>query len=129
MAQERHPHDYNMLDQSSRSGWRRNGKQLSRDWVYVWAVKHPQTSRVHLVMSNDDCDAPTRLEPIETWFNRDLLRSLQGDPDDASPSLDDGEKWRAFCAMVDGGRIGMTEKNYGKVDSAYLEALIEREAG
>lgn len=125
--QERHPHDYNQLDQSRKSGWRKNGKRLSQDWVYVWAVINPKTNRVNLLMSDDDSDAPTRVQPIETWFNRDRLRWLQGDPDGERQPLDDGEKWRTFCIMVDSGRIGMTEKNHGSVDSTYLEALIERE--
>ena len=125
--QTRHPHEYSEFGGNSKNGWRYNGKSLSKRWVYVWAVKNPKTGKIALVMSDDGSDAPTRVEPVETWYNRDRLQQLQGNIDEDEPELDDGEKWRIFCAMVDSGRIGMTEKNNGKIDSAYLESILEPE--
>lgn len=124
--QERHPYEYSEFGGNSKSGWRFNGKKLSRDWVYVWALKNPKTGKIALVMSDCESGAPTRVEPIETWYNRERLRALDG-TDEREHALEDGEKWRIFCTMVDQGRIGMTEKNYGRVDSAYLESILERE--
>lgn len=125
--QTRHPHEYSEFGGNSKSGWRFNGKKLSRDWVYVWAVKNPKTGKMALVMSNDGSDAPTRVEPVETWYNRDLLVSLQGDIGDEVPDPpDDGEKWRLLCRLLDCGQIKMTEKNYGVVDSARINVLMEQ---
>lgn len=122
--QLRHPYEYS--EYGTKNGWRKEGKKLSRDWVYVWAVKNPKTGKVALVMSNNDSDAPTRVEPIETWYNAEILRRIDG-TDERVNSLDDGMKWRAFCAMVDSGRILLAEKNQGAVASDYLEALVARE--
>lgn len=121
--QIRHPYEYSEFGGNSKSGWRFNGKKLSRDWVYVWAVKNPKTGKVALVMSDCHSGAPTRVEPIETWHNRDRLRSLQGDDD--RPGLDDGEKWRLFCDLVDLGRINITEKDHGLIDSIRINELME----
>ncbi|WP_288936976.1 hypothetical protein [uncultured Sphingomonas sp.] len=123
--QVRHPYEYSEYS-GSKHDWRKQGKKLSRDWVYVWALKNPKTGKIALVMSDCESGAPTRVEPIETWYNRDRLRALDG-TDEREHELDDGEKWRIFCAMVDQKRIGMTEKNHGVVDSAYLESILERE--
>lgn len=125
-TQNRHPYDYNILDQSRTSGWRKNGKRLSQDWVFVWAVQHPQTGRVHLVMSDCPSGAPTRLEPIETWHNRDRLRQLDGTDDRVPDPPTDGEKWRLLASLIDSGQIKMTEKNYGVIDSARLNVLMEQ---
>jgi hypothetical protein len=123
--QVRHPYEYSEYS-VTRNGWRREGKKLSKDWVYVWALKNPKTGKIALVMSDCEGGAPTRVEPIETWYNRERLQRLQGDNDDAMEA-DDGDKWRVFMMLVDSGRISITEKNYGKVDSAYFEALISTE--
>jgi hypothetical protein len=123
--QIRHPYEYSEFGGNSKSGWRFNGKKLSRDWVYVWAVKNPKTGKVALVMSDCHSGAPTRVEPIETWHNRDRLRSLEGYTDAPDPP-DDGEKWRLLCSLVDCGQIRITEKNYGVIDSGRLNVLMEQ---
>lgn len=125
--QVRHPYEYSEYRGNAKSGWRFSGKKLSRDWVYVWAVKNPKTGKMALVMSNDASDAPTRVEPVETWYNRDLLSRLQGNIDDDVPDPpDDGEKWRLMCRLVDSGQVRITETNYGLINSARLNVLMEQ---
>lgn len=121
--QVRHPYEYSEFGGNAKSGWRYNGKKLSQDWVYVWAVKNPKSGKIALVMSDCHSGAPTRVEPIETWHNRDRLRSLQGDDD--RPGLDGGEKWQLFCELVDAGRIKITEKDHGLIDSIRVNELME----
>ena len=123
--QVRHPYEYSEFGGNAKSGWRFNGKKLSRDWVYVWAVKNPKSGKIALVMSDCRSGAPTRVEPIETWYNRDRLQQLQGDADAPDPP-DDGEKWRLLCSLIDCGQIRMTEKNYGVIDSGRLNVLMEQ---
>lgn len=124
--QVRHPYEYSEYGGNSKSGWRFNGKKLSRDWVYVWAVKNPKSGKIALVMSDCESGAPTRVEPIETWYNRDRLQQLQGNIGDEERELDDGQKWRLLAHLIDSGQIKMTEKNYGVIDSARLNVLMEQ---
>lgn len=123
MSQVRHPYEYSEFGCNSKRGWRFNGKKLSRDWVYVWAVKNPRSGKIALVMSDCHSGAPTRLEPIETWHNRDRLRQLEGGND--REGLTNGEKWVLFCELVDAERINITEKDHGLIDSVRVNELME----
>lgn len=120
--QVRHPYEYS--EYGTKNGWRKEGKKLSRDWVYVWALKNPKTGKIALVMSDCESGAPTRVEPIETWYNRDRQKWLQEEHVPDPP--DDGEKWRLLSDLIDSGQIRMTEKNYGVINSARLNVLLEQ---
>lgn len=123
--QTRHPYEYSEYA-GTKNGWRKEGKKLSRDWVYVWAVKNPKSGKIALVMSDEGSDAPTRVEPIETWYNRDRISQLCGTDGGVPDPTDDGEKWGLLSRLIDSGQIKITEKNYGVIDSARLNVLMEQ---
>lgn len=124
--QTRHPYEYRRYG-GTKNDWRKQGKRLSRDWVYVWAVENPKTGKVALVMGDCHSAAPTRVEPIETWFNRDRLRQLQGDDERDYALMDDGQMWRVMRKLIDSGQIVLAQRGFGPVGLDFLEAMIATE--
>lgn len=124
--QARHPYEYSRYG-GTKNGWRKEGKKLSRDWVYVWAVENPKTGKVALVMGDCHSAAPTRVEPIETWFNRDRLRQLQGDDERDRVLMDDGRMWRVMRKLIDSGQIVLAQRGFGPVGLDFLETMIATE--